>query len=142
MPFAKAKVTADILFLGSLILQFTRRHNIPNILLSWCVYSCWLWCLDSELENYLHDCRCHGRGNCSFNDTAVSIFLHHTRVITPKRVTGGGAHLRGLAPGQHISEERPQRWRAVWPHCVQFDLPEIRTTNLPPREQYLSVFFY
>ena len=39
--------------------------------------------------------------------------LHYTRGITPKRVTIGGAHLRGLAPGQHSSERTSQRWRAV-----------------------------
>ena len=39
--------------------------------------------------------------------------LHYTRGITPKRVTSGGAHLRGLAPDQHSSEETSQRWRAV-----------------------------
>ena len=39
--------------------------------------------------------------------------LHHTRGITPKRVTSGGAHLRGLAPGQHSCAETLQlasRW--------------------------------
>ena len=35
--------------------------------------------------------------------------LHYTRRITPKRVTSCGAHLRGLAPGQHSSEETSQR---------------------------------
>ena len=39
--------------------------------------------------------------------------LHYTRRITPKRVTSCGAHLRGLAPGLHSSEETPQRWRVV-----------------------------
>ena len=39
--------------------------------------------------------------------------LHYTRRITPKRVTSCGAHLRGLAPGQHSSEETSQRWRVV-----------------------------
>ena len=39
--------------------------------------------------------------------------LHYTRRITPKRVTSCGAHLRGLAPGQHSSEEASQRWRVV-----------------------------
>ena len=39
--------------------------------------------------------------------------LHYTRRITPKRATSGGAHLRGLAPGQHSSEEASQRWRVV-----------------------------
>ena len=39
--------------------------------------------------------------------------LHYTRRITPKRVTSCGAHFRGLAPGQHSSEETSQRWRVV-----------------------------
>ena len=39
--------------------------------------------------------------------------LHYTCGITPKRVTSGGVHLRGLAPGQHSSEETSQRWQAV-----------------------------
>ena len=39
--------------------------------------------------------------------------LYCIRGITPKRVTSGGAHLRGLAPGQHSSEETSLRWRAV-----------------------------
>ena len=29
----------------------------------------------------------------------------------PKRVTSGGAHLCGSAPGQHCSAETPQQWR-------------------------------
>ena len=37
--------------------------------------------------------------------------LHYTRCITPKRVTSGGIHLRGLAPGQHSSEETSQLQR-------------------------------
>ena len=39
--------------------------------------------------------------------------LYHTRGITPKRVTSDGPHLHGLAPGQHSSEETPQRRRDV-----------------------------
>ena len=39
--------------------------------------------------------------------------LHYTRKITPNQETTGGAHLRGLAPGQRSSEETSQRWRAV-----------------------------
>ena len=38
--------------------------------------------------------------------------LHDTRCATPKRVTSGGIHLRGLAPGRHSSEETSQWWRA------------------------------
>ena len=37
----------------------------------------------------------------------------YTRKIMLKRVTSGGAPLRGLAPGQYSSEETSQRWRAV-----------------------------
>ena len=39
--------------------------------------------------------------------------LHYTCRITPKRVTSCGGHFRGLAPGQHSSEETSQRWRVV-----------------------------
>ena len=39
--------------------------------------------------------------------------LHYTRGSTPKRVRSGGALLRGLAPGEHSSEETSQRWRAA-----------------------------
>ena len=39
--------------------------------------------------------------------------LHDTGGITPKRVVSGRALLRGLAPGQHSSEETSQRWRGV-----------------------------
>ena len=39
--------------------------------------------------------------------------FHYTRGNTPKRITSGGIHLRGLAPGQHSSEDTSQRWRAV-----------------------------
>ena len=36
--------------------------------------------------------------------------FHYTRDMTPKRVTSGGAHLRGLAPGQDSFEETSLRW--------------------------------
>ena len=36
--------------------------------------------------------------------------LYYTRGITPKRITSGEAHLRGLTPGQHSSEETSQQW--------------------------------
>ena len=32
-------------------------------------------------------------------------YLHYTRGITPKRVTKGGIHLRGLAPEQHATKK-------------------------------------
>ena len=41
------------------------------------------------------------------------IFIIYTRVITPKRITSGMAHLRGLAPRQRSSTKTSQRWRAV-----------------------------
>ena len=34
-------------------------------------------------------------------------------VLLQERVTSGGVHLRGLAHGQHCSEETSQRWRAT-----------------------------
>ena len=48
-----------------------------------------------------------------FSRVSLKLFLGYTRRITPKRVTSYGAHLRGLAPGQHSSEETSQRWRVV-----------------------------
>ena len=53
--------------------------------------------------------------------------LHHTRVITPKRVTSGGAHLRDLAPGLHSSEKTSQPWR----HCVDLTGPGIEPQTSP-----------
>ena len=44
--------------------------------------------------------------------------LHYTLGITPKRVTSGGDHFRGLARGQHkLVAAVVSRWR----HCVLFD---------------------
>ena len=37
---------------------------------------------------------------------------HNTRGFTPKRVTSGGDHFRGLAPRQHSFEETLLQWRA------------------------------
>ena len=53
--------------------------------------------------------------------------LHYTRRITSNRVTSGGVHLRGLAPGQHSSEETSQRWRVVGDtvSCVDLTGPGI-----------------
>ena len=45
--------------------------------------------------------------------TQSDLNFHYTRGSTPKRVTSGGAHLRGLAPAQHSSEETSQGWRAA-----------------------------
>ena len=52
--------------------------------------------------------------------------LHYTRRITPKRVTSCGAHLRGLAPGQHSSEERRNGGESLATLC-RFDRLGNRT---------------
>ena len=39
--------------------------------------------------------------------------LHYTRVITPRRVTSGRAHFRGLAHRQQQLQETSKRWRAA-----------------------------
>ena len=61
----------------------------------------------------------------SFFDPTKKSEPLYTRVITPKRVTSGGAHLRGLAPRQHSFEETSHRWR----RCVRFDRPGNRTRD-------------
>ena len=43
----------------------------------------------------------------------IKLNLYYTRDTTPKRVTSGGAHLRGLASGLHSSEVTSQWWRVV-----------------------------
>ena len=45
--------------------------------------------------------------------------------ITPKRVTSGGAHLRGLSPGQRNFDQTSQRWRAVGDNASDLTDPEI-----------------
>ena len=55
-----------------------------------------------------------------FTYSKIKSNLHYTRRITPKRVTSCGAHLRGLAPGQHSSEETSQRSLAT---LCRFDRP-------------------
>ena len=47
------------------------------------------------------------------NQTFIMRYYYADCVITQKRVTSGGAHLRSLAPGQHSSEETSQRWRVI-----------------------------
>ena len=58
--------------------------------------------------------------------------LHHTRGITPKRVSSGGVHLRDLAPGQHSSEETSLRWESM-ANYLQFNRPGNRTLDFPSR---------
>ena len=44
-----------------------------------------------------------------YRDQKIKSKLHYTRGIMLKRVTSGGAHLRGLALGEHSFEETSQR---------------------------------
>ena len=60
--------------------------------------------------------------------------LHHTRGISPKRVTSGGAHLRGIIA---LSTETSQRWRIV-ADSVWFDPPGNRAQSLPRRQRCVS----
>ena len=53
--------------------------------------------------------------------------FHYTRVFTPKRVTGGRAHLRGLASGN--SALTSKRWRTVG-ESVRFDRAGNRIQDL------------
>ena len=39
--------------------------------------------------------------------------LHHSRGITSKRVTSGGAHVRSLAPGQLSFEKTSQQLQPI-----------------------------
>ena len=49
----------------------------------------------------------------SYNIKTKKSNLHHTRGLKPKRVTSDVAPFRGLAPGQHSSDETSQRRRTV-----------------------------
>ena len=58
------------------------------------------------------------------NESNQKSNLHYTRGITPKRVTSGGAHLRGLAPGLQLRRNVTavaSRWR----HCADLTGPGI-----------------
>ena len=75
---------------------------------------------------------------------------HPALPVTPKCLTSGGAHLRGLAPGQHSSEKRCSGGESLASGDTVFDLtgqriePKISridsnviTTELPGR---LNIF--
>ena len=64
--------------------------------------------LVSQLIHELNGCQQVGQRKQTFCKN-----LHKTRGITPKRVTSGGNHLRGLTTEQHSSEESLQWWQAV-----------------------------
>ena len=53
--------------------------------------------------------------------------FYYTYGITPKRVTSGGAHLRGLAPGQYSFEETSERWRVIGDTASDLPGPGNRT---------------
>ena len=59
--------------------------------------------------------------------------VHHTCGITPGRVTSGGTHLRGLAPGQHSPEKTSQRWQAVGDTASDLTDPRIE-----PQTSYVN----
>ena len=50
----------------------------------------------------------------SFKQLIFKSNLHYTRIITPKRVTSGGAHLRGLAPMLHNSQRNVAAVASRW----------------------------
>ena len=54
--------------------------------------------------------------------------LHNTSGITPMRITSGGAHLRGSAPGQDSSKKTLQRWRVVGDTVFDLTGPGIEPT--------------
>ena len=61
--------------------------------------------------------------------------------ITPKRVASCGNHLRGLAPGQHISQETSQWCMASrWRQFVRLDRTRNRTLNPPHFDHYANRF--
>ena len=61
----------------------------------------------------LHQLGARSKSTATENILTKKSIHHYTRVITPKRVTSGEAHLGNLALGQQSSEETSQRWRAV-----------------------------
>ena len=58
-------------------------------------------------QTYHH--RCSKSRNSRSSSRKKKSSFHYTQGITPKRVTSCGAHLRGLAHGQHSFEETSQR---------------------------------
>ena len=59
---------------------------------------------DEEVDEMINEADVDGDGRMNYEGSKS--ILHYSHGITPKRVTSGGAHLRGLAPGQHSSERR------------------------------------
>ena len=63
----------------------------------------------------------------------------HACGIASKRVTNGGAYLRGTAPGhgQHSFEETPLRCRAVGDTVSDLTGPRVKPQTLPYRKRRL-----
>ena len=72
---------------------------------------------------------------CQADLTKKIINLHYARGITPKRVTSGGGHFCGLAPGQHSFKETSQRWR----DCVRFHQPGNRTPTPRAAKNHVTI---
>ena len=58
--------------------------------------------------------------------------LHYTRHITPKRVTSGGAHLRGAAFGLQSSEQTLQRNATVGDTVTIWPTRQLNLTSPAP----------
>ena len=56
--------------------------------------------------------------------------LRYTAGVTPKRVTSGGFHFRGSAPGQHTNVAAVA---GRWQHCGRFDRPRNQSRDFTRR---------
>ena len=91
-----------MLFLGDRNVGTDWRTKRPTYGAGW---SCWCAGGESLIGNYSL--------NHYYFISNQKLNHHYARGITRKRVTSGGVHLRGLAPGQRNSEKMSQRQRAV-----------------------------
>ena len=69
---------------------------------------------------------------------ASNLYYRPTRNITPKSVTSGGAHARGLAPEHQNPEETRQRWRAVGNTVSDLTGPESNPRPIAPTTTSIS----
>ena len=87
--------------------------------ISSCIFD-WKWYIGHKQINYW-TVYCAIETGCVLTHISLGIYniipmksnLYYTCGIPPKRVTGGGAHFRSLAPGQDSCEKKSQQWRAV-----------------------------
>ena len=69
--------------------------------------------------------------DCLKSESFINSNLHYTRSNIPKRETSLRVLLRIIEPGQHsFSRRNVTAVTSLWQHCVQFDRPEIWTSNL------------